>query len=107
MRLLIDAQLPQALCSWFADRRIESEHVRDVLGGQTPDRQIAAYAERHALVLLTKDDDFLLRHPPERSRLVWLRCGNITTRRLRVWLEARWTQVEAKLNEGEKVIEVR
>ena len=45
MRLLIDAQLPPALCGWFEERGIEAAHVRDVLGGQAPDREIAHYAE--------------------------------------------------------------
>jgi predicted nuclease of predicted toxin-antitoxin system len=107
MRLLIDAQLPQALCGWFIDRGHEAEHVRDILGGQTPDREIARHAEQHALVLVTMDDDFLLRHPPERSRLVWLRCCNLSNRALRAWLDLRWPAVEERLSQGEKVVEVR
>lgn len=107
MRLLIDAQLPPALCDWFDGDAFEAKHVRDVLGGQTPDRDIARYVEQHELVLLTKDDDFVLRHPPVRSRLVWLRCGNITNRGLRAWLEPRWPLVEAKLEQGDRIVEVR
>lgn len=106
-RLLVDAQLPPALCDWFGDHGCDAAHVRHVLGGQTPDHQIAAYVERHELVLVTKDDDFLLRHPPDRSRLVWLRCGNITNRGLREWLAPRWPLVEARLEQGELVVEVR
>ena len=107
MRFLIDAQLPPALCDWFRERGHDAEHVRDALGGQTPDRLISAYVERHGLVLVTKDDDFLLRHPPVRYRLLWLRCGNITNRSLRVWLDDRWTAIDARLAQGELVIEVR
>ena len=106
MRLLIDAQLPPALCDWFRDRGHEAEHIRDILGGQTPDPEIARYAEQHEAVLVTKDDDFL-RHPPDRSRLIWLRCGNISNRRLRLWLAPRWLLIEERLEQGEKVIEVR
>jgi len=107
MRLLIDAQLPPALCEWFHERGIVAEHVRDVLGGQTPDREIARHVEQHGLVLVTKDDDFLLRYPPARSRLLWLRCGNISNRGLREWLDIRWPAIEALLSQGELVIEVR
>ncbi len=107
MRLLIDAQLPSALCARFGERGVEAAHVRDTLGGQALDREIADHVEQFALVLLTKDDDFLLRHPPDRSRLIWLRCGNLTNRRLRAWLEARWPLIQVKLEQGEKVIEVR
>ena len=106
-RLLVDAQLPPALCDWFNERGFAAAHVRDVLGGQTPDRDIAAYAEANALILVTKDDDFLLRYPPIRSRLLWLRCGNISNRGLRLWLDPLWPAIEARLREGDLVIEVR
>lgn len=107
MRLLIDAQLPPRLCDWFAERGFVATHVIDELGGQTPDRDIARHAERHALVIVTKDDDFRLRHPPIRARLLWLRCGNITNRGLRTWLDARWPAIEERLERGDVVIEVR
>jgi predicted nuclease of predicted toxin-antitoxin system len=42
-----------------------------------------------------------------RSRLLWLRCGNISNRGLRLWLDPLWPVIEARLNEGERVIEVR
>lgn len=107
MRLLVDAQLPPGLCDWLRDRGHEAEHVIALLGGATPDGEIAAYAEEHALVLVTKDDDFLTRHPPRRSRLLWLRCGNISNRGLRLWLEPLWPEIEQRLAEGDTVIEVR
>lgn len=107
MRLLVDAQLPPALCGWFEARGLAAAHVRDLLGGQTPDRAIHEHVEAHALILVTKDDDFLLRYPPVRSRLLWLRCGNISNRGLRLWLDPLWPVIEARLSEGERVIEVR
>ena len=107
MRLLIDAQLPPSLCGWFSERGLAATHVIDELGGQTPDHAISRHVEQHEMVLLTKDDDFLLRHPPIRSRLMWLRCGNITNRGLRMWLDARWPAIEERLRQGDAVIEVR
>ena len=107
MRLPIDAQLPPALCGWFEERGLAAAHVTDELGGQTPDRDIAAHVEKHGLILVTKDDDFLLCYARERSRLLWLRCGNISNRALRVWLDARWPAIEARLREGDLVVEVR
>jgi predicted nuclease of predicted toxin-antitoxin system len=38
---------------------------------------------------------------------VWLRCGNITNRALREWLEPRWAEIERLLREGERFIEVK
>jgi predicted nuclease of predicted toxin-antitoxin system len=107
MRFLIDAQLPPALCDWFQQHGHEAEHVTARLGGQTPDAQIAAYAAANRLILVTKDDDFALRFPPEAYQLVWLRCGNITNRALREWLEPRWSQLLVLLEAGDRLIELR
>jgi predicted nuclease of predicted toxin-antitoxin system len=107
MRCLIDAQLPPGLCGWLRDQGIEADHVSEVLGGQTPDTAIAKHAAAHRLVLITKDDDFRLRHPPTGYRLVWLRCGNITNRGLRAWLGERWPEVRQRLEDGEVFVEVR
>lgn len=107
MRFLIDAQLPPALCGWFEERGFEAEHVSQRLGGQTSDAEIAACAAAEGLVLVTKDDDFALRHPPGGYRLAWLRCGNITNRALRAWLLERWAPLLAKLEAEEALIEVR
>jgi predicted nuclease of predicted toxin-antitoxin system len=107
MRFLVDAQLPPALCEWFEERGFEAEHVTAHLGGQTPDAEIAAYAGASGLVLVTKDDDFALRHSPETYQLVWLRCGNIGNRALRTWLAARWEPLLEKLSADERLIEVR
>ncbi|CAN5285519.1 hypothetical protein BH10PSE12_BH10PSE12_10410 [soil metagenome] len=64
MYLLIDAQLPPALCGWFEERGLIATHVSAELGGQTPDPVIAAHVKQSSMILVTKDDDFLLRHPP-------------------------------------------
>ena len=59
------------------------------------------------MALVTKDDDFVLRHPPTDYVLIWLRCGHMSNRAMRAWLDTRWTAIEAKLDETERVIEVR
>jgi len=79
MVFLVDAQLPPALCTWLAEQGFEAMHVSDRLGGQMPDAQIGAYAVEHQAVLVTKDDDFALRFPPQEYQLVWLRCGTSAT----------------------------
>ncbi len=108
MRFLVDAQLPPALCGWFEERGFpDAEHVTQRLGGQTPDAEIATFVVTEGFVLVTKDDDFALRHPPVDYQLVWLRCGNISNRALREWLLDRWTLLLVKLDAGERLIEVR
>lgn len=107
MRFLIDAQLPPALCGWFEELGFGADHVSKRLGGQTADAEIAACAVAESFILVTKDDDFALRHPPGNYRLVWLRCGNITNQALRGWLAERWAAIAAALEAGEALIEVR
>lgn len=82
-------------------------HVGDALTGQAPDSWVANYARQKGLAIMTKDDDFTLRHPPTDYTLIWLRCGNMSNRRLTEWLTARWRAVEARLDDGERLIEVR
>ena len=107
MRFLIDAQLPPALGTWLRDRGHEAEHVAEALSGQTPDAAVAGYAAQHGLVLLTKDDDFAMRHPPHSYQLVWLRCGNISNAALRAWLEPRWLSLTEELEAGGRFVELR
>lgn len=77
------------------------------VGGETPDAEIARYAEAHGRVLVTKDDDFALRHPPGQYRLLWLRCGDMGNRALSGWLIQRWLPISVKLEAGDPFIEVR
>jgi predicted nuclease of predicted toxin-antitoxin system len=107
MRFLIDAQLPPGLCAWFEEQGFATEHVANVLGGQTPDAAVVDFAERNGLILVSKDDDFVTRFPGRSYRLLWLRCGNITNRALSIWLGDRWAAIRQRLEAGEALIEVR
>lgn len=107
MHFLVDAQLPPALCRWLNERGFEAEHVGAALGVAAPDREVARYAEANGRVLVTKDDDFALRFPPSRYRLLWLRCGNMGNKALREWLIQRWLPVLVRLEAGDMLIEVR
>ena len=106
-RFLIGAQLPPKLCGWPAEQGHSAVHVSDVLTGQALDSWVANHARQQAIVLVAKDDDFVLRYPPTDYALVWLRCGTMSASSLRQWLDTRWTAIEAKLDEGERMIEVR
>ncbi len=107
MKFLIGAQLPPGLCRWLEARAHRAVHVTEVLAGETPDRDVAAYAVSNDLILITKDDDFLTRHPPVNYRLVWVRIGNATNCALAAWLEVRWDGVVTALEAGERLVEVR
>ena len=88
MKFLVDAQLPPGLCRWLEARGHSAVHVIEAMAGETPDREIAAYAIAKELILISKDDDFLTRYPPIDYRWVWLRIGNATNRTLAAWLDA-------------------
>ena len=106
MKLLLDAQLPPSLCGWFVERGHDCAHVLSLGLVAADDREIAVQAEFDGWCVLSKDEDFLRLRSPDRFQLVWLRCGNITNRALRAWLELRWPLIERMLMEGEGLIEV-
>ena len=58
-------------------------------------------------VLVSKDEDFVTLRLPDRFALVWLRVGNATNRALLAWVEPRWERVEALLDMGERLVELR
>ena len=60
-------------------------------------------------IIITKDEDFAVRAAREKTApvIVWLRLGNATNRVLIQWLEPRWAQIIALLEDGQDLIEVR
>jgi len=107
MNFLVDAQLPPALCVWLDARGHQAEHVALIGLGAASDLEIAAYAERADLILVSKDEDFVVLRLPDRFPLLWLRCGNASNRALTLWLEQRWHQIETWLLGGERLVEAR
>lgn len=107
MKFLIDAQLPPGLCRWFEAHGFEAQHVTDIGMGSASDADIAKSAEADAMILVSKDEDFLTLRLPDRFGLLWLRCGNTTNRALAIWMSDRWERVEALLNAGERFVELR
>ena len=109
MRFLIDTQLPAALARWLQDHGHQAEHVLDVGLAQSKDNPIWQFAAECQAVIVTKDEDFAEwilrgRHGPA---VVWLRVGNTSTRALLAWFEPLLSTIVRKLEEGERLIEVR
>jgi len=107
MKFLIDAQLPPALRRWIEEQGQTAYHVVDVGLLAASDRDIAAYAESHDMILVSKDEDFLYLRLPDKFAFLWLRCGNATNVRLQTWLAARWAYILQLLSTGERFVEVR
>ena len=85
MKLLVDAQLPAKICEVFTSLGFDCLHV-DALpkGDETPDAEIAAYADLHGFVVVTKDSDFFHAHMVKGwpARLLLITAGNMKNRAL-------------------------
>jgi predicted nuclease of predicted toxin-antitoxin system len=110
VRIWLDAQLPPALAPWISTTfGVNCSAVRD-LGLRDAEDQAIFDAARAAsdVVILSKDSDFLemllrLGPPP---RLLWLRCGNVTNRRLKQLLTEVFPEALKWLAAGEAVVEL-
>jgi len=109
VRFLVDNQLPTALARFLASRGVNCQHVLDInLGGAT-DAAIWEYASRNDCVVISKDEDFLYMAnvPSAKARLIWIRFGNCRTKTLLAAVERLWPEIEAGLEAGDRVIELR
>jgi predicted nuclease of predicted toxin-antitoxin system len=91
-RFLIDANLPSRLVLWH---HADFELVAN-LGEDWPDSQVWDYAQKHNLIIVTKDADFseriMLSSPP--PRVVLLKIGNLRIAELRAFLLKVWPQID-------------
>ena len=109
MRFLVDNQLPIALARFLAGRGCDCDHVMDLGLGSATDSVIWRYAHQHELIVISKDEDFLYlaMRPEDKARLVWVRLGNCRNQVLLATFERSWPRIEALLNAGDRVIELR
>lgn len=109
MRFLVDTNLPRTLCEWLATKGHSAIHVLDLNMGRAPDTVVWAEATTRSAVVLSKDEDFadLVRRDTKGPSFVWIRTGNGTTSRLVTILEGVWSRVEARLEAGDRLVEVR
>ena len=109
MRWIVDAQLPVALAEHLASRGHEAKHVEDVGLPHADDKAIWAWALRHDAIIISKDEDFVVRaHAMTPApQVVWLRIGIATRRALFQWLLPSLPAIEPRLTAGERILEVR
>jgi predicted nuclease of predicted toxin-antitoxin system len=85
VNVLIDAQLPRRMATWFAAAGCDALHTLDLPdANRTSDTDVIAAAERDGRVVITKDADFVDSHllhgrPP---KLLLVSTGNISNRDL-------------------------
>lgn len=110
MRFIVDAQLPPALARVLSSHGHHAEHVGDVGMQDAEDSPIWSYALEHDAIVVTKDEDFphrLSQNPQKAPVVVWLRIGNTSRRALLQWFEPLLPQIEALIERGDRLIEVR
>jgi len=108
MTFLIDAQLPPALARALNGAGHPSQHVSTVGLLQADDDAIWQYAMANGLVVLTKDEDSVIRRwlEAEGPQIVWLRIGNCSNRELLTKFLPLWADVVQRLRQREVVVEV-
>jgi predicted nuclease of predicted toxin-antitoxin system len=108
LKFIVDAQLPPALARTLTALGHEAEHVHDFGGDGVPDGSIWQRAQQHGAVILTKDEDFLLRHqsrvqgPP----VIWIRWGNTRKQPLLEKFGTLLPAILAALDRGETLVEL-
>jgi predicted nuclease of predicted toxin-antitoxin system len=109
MRWIVDAQLPPALAGLLVGQGHQAEHVEEVGLRDASDNSIWEYALDNAAVIITKDEDFQNRLLVAREAplVVWIRIGNCSRRYLLQWFEPLLPGIVERIDEGEKLIEVR
>lgn len=109
MKFLVDAQLPPALARWIGDHGHQATHVFELGFHTADDPLIWQRAAVEQVVIVSKDEDFvdhwLVSNQP--VPLIWVRKGNCSNRVLVAWLEPLWPDVVRRLEQGEKLIELR
>jgi predicted nuclease of predicted toxin-antitoxin system len=109
VRFLIDTQLPSALARWLREKGHQAEHTLEVNLAQSKDAEVWRYAQEHGAVIMTKDEDFAewVRRGRPGPAVVWLRIGNSSKRALLLWMETMLPLIIQKLEQKERLVEVR
>lgn len=109
MIIWIDAQLPPAIASWIsANFEVTALALRDIGLRDATDRGIFLEAKKAAVIVMTKDKDFVqlvdtLSAPPQ---VIWLTCGNTSNARLREILLASLEKALSLIESGESLVEI-
>ncbi|MBL9097193.1 MAG: DUF5615 family PIN-like protein [Alphaproteobacteria bacterium] len=108
MRFLIDAQLPPALAERLIALGHEAQHVYRLGPNGAQDRSIWSHAKDSKSVLVTKDEDFVIRRILDGGgpSIVWVRLGNVRKHVLLPKFEAALPRIEVALSGDDAVVEL-
>lgn len=109
MNFLVDSQLPPTLAQWISIHGHKAIHVSEVGMLAADDSKIWQYAQEERAVIISKDEDFTDRWllSDENVSLLWIRKGNCSNRALILWFEPLWPDVLKRLEQGERLVELR
>jgi predicted nuclease of predicted toxin-antitoxin system len=109
VKFIIDAQLPPSLATALRQLGCDAVAVREIGLSAAKDSAIWSYALQNNGVILTKDEDFAERcmARDQSPVVIWLRIGNATNPELLGWFMPQWPSMLARLQAGDRLIEVR
>jgi predicted nuclease of predicted toxin-antitoxin system len=109
MTIWIDAQLSPGIASWIsASFEVTAVALRDIGLRDATDREIFREAKNAAVVVMTKDSDFvrLLDEQGPPPQVIWVTCGNTSNARLRQILTGTLPKTIELLRAGENLVEI-
>ncbi|MBV9901111.1 MAG: DUF5615 family PIN-like protein, partial [Alphaproteobacteria bacterium] len=100
--------LPPGLADWLREHGHGARHVNDIGLGSGSDRAVWDEARRAGAIIVSKDEDFIIRRRDvEGPQVLWIRTGNTTRRALVLRFEAVWSNLSPLLEAGQPVVELR
>ncbi len=110
MTVWIDAHLSPALARWMSrNLGVDAYHVEDLDLRDSPDSDIFDAARKWGAIVVTKDRDFveLVRRRGPPPAIIWLTCGNTSTKALTGILSVTFGMARQLLEAGEAIVEIR
>ena len=109
MKIWIDAHISPGVAAWINETfDHEANSLRSIGLMDADDLAIFERAKTEGVIFITKDSDFVdlveVRGAP--PKVIFLRCGNTTNRRVREIFAAHLNEAVARLVEGETVVEI-
>lgn len=109
MKLWIDHQLSPYLKGWLeAEFDFEVQHVRELGLHEAEDPDIFAAARDAAVVVMTKDRDFvdIVERQGVPPQVLWITCGNTSNAALKRIFVETLDEALALLDRGEPLVEI-
>ena len=108
MKLLFDQNISFRLIKQIIDIFPESKQVRELGLDNATDIEIFNYAKKNDFAIVTFDSDFsdlnILRgYPP---KIIWIRTGNSTTKKIEILLRKQQDLIEIFLDEDYGCLEI-